>query len=613
MVTKKRKHDTNISTVASKPKTNDSRRLSRNVLTRSKSNAGRSLSSSREFTRSTSLVNKTRHAYPNRWSTTRKRTLRRKPAGLQDIPTFMMYVLDSLHDIFDRDSLPEQIKKLVGSTLDRKKNMTKEDHFANVLFNVDKFIIGKRFTSLKRGTDGKGLMFTARTFTEWWFNYAPYTQNMKPNTNSSSVFSNKLALIKKGLMFHLKTLGQIGVQPYDFLTERRVSSKTYAPTSINVRDDLDVIALFDIIRTYKLNMIVDAKKQSFPSTKQYAFTITPATILDPANNVPTQGVFSFVLPNCQVTYVPKSTTRVGHAYHEIVFLNEHEQLYSKFRLIMHVYPHEQSTLFQKISKQLTTSQSSHKILKLRNVSKNDLDKCVRLLCYTVHHTTSWPAALILNGTELRSEYDLDIKTVSNSSNSKFEGSLFYAKIKRLYSLKYNVRQTNGLKGLSVDACVKMMHESKLKYKDHFKKVIGQQAIINNIRYYLDWKRMGDSFQIDMTKQVNDHGHNALFFSLDIIAICIAMVKYVPFIFNQTNKFLIGFPIMGSLKSRAFYKDFIKKRTLLLKSAHDPYSTTQSTRTQKEQRVSSTIKSLLTNLFDDKTKRVLFLQQISKNV
>jgi hypothetical protein len=423
---------------------------------------------------------------------------------------FMFNILDTVHDIFDdpKRVVPELFSMFgVGTT---KKTLQQQRHgLTEFVFGIERILKNnKSFKPLLRKNNGvenswKTQSFEAKNFREFWLKYL-----YKPVTAGSSF---DLSIIKKGLIDNIKELGII--RSYTFHSQLIINRNTSENTIQEIRGDGVMNDIFTKFTRYYA--AVDATKtKMFTSTK---LILTPAILLDSANTPDLNYTMLFV--DCQI--------RKNKNYFIVKFNTTSQQMTCKFHVTMLVFQSE-TVLFKTISERSNINDDRQTFL-VEGVTMPMIHESTVLIVSPDDQTKKTPFG---------ESFFLDVSIVifkekgsirnPNPIQTKLKEVLEETKI-----MSRHIIWQNNYNGIPIRDCTMEIvnwRQNKLKIseKDLTPNTRGLQYMM--IQFFLDFKRMGDSYQITYLKAYNKHMAKS-FFTNKLIK------SNMPFIYFTTQDIL----------------------------------------------------------------------------
>jgi hypothetical protein len=535
---------------------------------------------------------------------------------------YMFNLLDTVHDIFDRESeLTGPQKEMFGISYPRGERPSAWQKIDAMLLNVYNLSPSKMYwktANVKRtfpyliAPPFKDTFnrsgFSAKSFLEYW-SYKTLGYYCDASTERGLIVS---AINKAGLDRTRRYLQQFGVDPDSITTsvlKRLVSPRNMPSNSpeykslmpafksvfgiiefktlaeikqslvdavftqsllaaytfhtkvgqqnnlINMRNTVDIKTtkvMEAIFAQYdRIMCVVDATKGSL---KKARFMMTPAQLLDPSTT-PVNITVNLALP---FFTLKRFGTQAGQDEFLQLTFNQNEifnqQLTCKFFIQMYVvrvYPKSQTPASRKYAADINAQlfdkfdnvSSEQTFLLLRDVHMKYVQSSVLVVAYTTNPSNAADRTTLVLSSEPFSKQV--VRTVVDNFDRR--------------SLKSTIQTTTGsaniilktsFSGMSVSECLSHIRDKLSTASNNQRKQMFKQ-------YYLDWKRMGDSFQVSFLEAVNratrriDNQTNPFvyFASQDILAVCQAIgvghvkdpIDKLSFIFNTggSNNWMIG--------------------------------------------------------------------------
>lgn len=337
----------------------------------------------------------------------------------------------------------------------------------------------------------------------------------------------------------------------------------------------------NVIKEYKLLLATDALKTSDTlsntnlnkvtvktglndilneRTLEDNYIVNMAQIVDPATNIRNNKMYRFAfVPMIRLTNV-KQIVGIDSSFSTFYELDDtNEQFTCDFKIVVEIM--NNSAGFDPVIAELIQNGNTKvDFLSSAKTTPNSFFTHVRVYVFPVFTTRKTRLSdLFVNG--------LCIQTKA------FENMYSSRAWRESTNKRAFFRLHNDLSGFSVDEVIRFMQVDTPKTKD-------PRVIKWIIRHYLDWKRMGDSFQIThllklsqlnnaqfVKRNTNLQGfHPYHFVSIDILAIVQAIMFNVNFVYQMNgNAFIIGSNQHGTPMSRYIIqvmnscKRFVNKR------------------------------------------------------
>ena len=486
-------------------------------------------------------------------------------------------IMDSVHDLFDRPGVAKKVFALFPEYAKKQKVLKDQaDLFCELVFGFSR-LMGASKQKTIHGPSNKE--FVANSFKAW----------MKSYLEIDSPKSVHLKTLKEMWKVHIFTLAQqsmysflsMGITshwlPYLQGTTDRTLTKKVAASYIAAYDILlatDALKTNDQLKTEQNRSTLALPKLArnvgkFDVSKNYICNM--AQIIDPANNINMNKPYRFAFPPMiditSETYVRNKAqnndeflsmrrrvdTSVSRVYQ---LVTENVQLTCSFHIAIEICNQDDG---EKVIRQLkahaeSKSQGDLLTSPIHPMLANDFFKYVRVFVVAkprtmVDKTNFYNFASVRGLCIQTPEFQLVNRSVISPN----------------YVTMY------ALSGFSVDNVISYMQKDvpvpKVQKRPGTTLTPKQRTQITRelntwlVRYYLDWKRMGDSFQITHLKdlmlanqrlvaQATNNAqrtrmyHPYHFISIDILAIVQCIMHGVHFIYEKSdNAYVIGNTIM----------------------------------------------------------------------
>lgn len=507
--------------------------------------------------------------------------------NLQSGPVMDVFrIIDSVHDIYDRTvqqkikaMLPvrtltpeeqaelERIKtnlnalkgkigvKAKKADLERRKKELEpkiKTTFPENDFVEDIFDFKRSYGGVYRSIEDKP--FRASTFKEWIQRYLELNSTSTPTLSEmKNAWKNKFL--------------QLAQQRNMTLFDQQITCKALPGVNLT-NSKMSRTLTGNVIKRYNLILATDALKTSDTlsntalnrvtvkrglddilndTSLKDNYIVNMAQVVDPATNIRTDREYRFAfVPLTRLSSVKNQVGIKSTSYSTFYELNDtNEQFTCGFKIIVEIMNNSavSNPVIAELEKYIQ-SNSKTDFLSNSKTTPASFFTHARVYVFPVFATNANPKNLLsVNGLCVQTKnFVKTYPTFAWQERTNQERSLF--------------KIHNDLTGFSVDEVIKFMQMDTPKSKD-------PREIKWIIRHYLDWKRMGDSFQIThMLKlsQLNNRfvgkGNNLQgyhpyhFVSIDILAIVQAIMFNVNFVYQMNgNAFVIGNNQAGTPMSR----------------------------------------------------------------
>jgi len=461
-------------------------------------------------------------------------------------------IIDSVHDMFEGKGHSKHIASiLMNKTIGLKQQGYGEDWFTNIVFNFE-----DTFGKDEHHSIHKRERFTADTFKLW---LSKYLEISKTCIAKNTCKAQSLSDIKEGWKIKLFTLAQ--QYNYTFM-EMNFGSKVLPYLQGSSDRILTKKFTAGYISSYGLLLATDALKTSDEmNTKQNIATMSlsplakrigkfdvsnnyicnMAQIIDPASNIKLDKLYRFALPRLLKTKNVRNTSQNPDSiFFELVSINT--QITCSFNIKIEILTNVNNKIVKQIIKHGMGEFESD--LLTDYIKPSEFFKYVRVFVEAnpIKTESQINTSYFYNFTNVRG---LCIQIPSYQGKNHLVEK-FWIVHKKLagYSINDVVQ--------FIDKDVKKL---KIGKKTKTKAEIAAELHVNTwlVRYYLDWKRMGDSFQITHLKDLSDWNKKKLittknmndynpyhFVSMDILAIVQCIIYGVNFVYQKDgNGFVIG--------------------------------------------------------------------------
>jgi len=498
-------------------------------------------------------------------------------------------IIDSVHDIYDR-SVQQKIKAMLPTpvlTPDEKRELNGIKKELNGLKRtkgvkaikaglerrkkeLEKKLVNKKtypendfvedIFDFKQSYSGgyrsvSNNPFRATTFKSWIQQYL----EMNPTSSVPTLSDMKNAWKNKFL--------QLAQQRNMTLFDQQMTCKALPHMNLT-NSKMSRTLTGNVIKEYKLLLATDALKTSDTlsntqlnrvtvkaglndiindTTLEDNYIVNMAQVVDPATNIRTGKMYRFAfVPLTRLSNVKQHLGIESTSFSTFYELNDtNEQFTCNFKIIIELMNNSTANdpVIAELGKYIQ-SNSKADFLSNAKTTPQSFFTHVRVYAFPVFTTNvKMSQQLSVNG--------LCIQT--NNFTKMYSDVAWEERINKRSYFKIH----NDLTGFSVDEVIKFMQMDTPKSKD-------PRVIKWIIRHYLDWKRMGDSFQIThllKLSQLNNRQfvgkrnnfvgyHPYHFVSIDILAIVQAIMFNVNFVYQMNgNAFIIGNNQAGTPMSR----------------------------------------------------------------
>jgi hypothetical protein len=510
--------------------------------------------------------------------------------NLQSGPIMDIFrIIDSVHDIYDR-SVQQKIKAMLPTpvlTPDEKRELNGIKKELNGLKRtkgvkaikaglerrkkeLEKKLVNKKtypendfvedIFDFKQSYSGgyrsvSNNPFRATTFKSWIQQYL----EMNPTSSVPTLSDMKNAWKNKFL--------QLAQQRNMTLFDQQMTCKALPHMNLT-NSKMSRTLTGNVIKEYKLLLATDALKTSDTlsntqlnrvtvkaglndiindTTLEDNYIVNMAQVVDPATNIRTGKMYRFAfVPLTRLSNVKQHLGIESTSFSTFYELNDtNEQFTCNFKIIIELMNNSTANdpVIAELGKYIQ-SNSKADFLSNAKTTPQSFFTHVRVYAFPVFTTNvKMSQQLSVNG--------LCIQT--NNFTKMYSDVAWEERINKRSYFKIH----NDLTGFSVDEVIKFMQMDTPKSKD-------PRVIKWIIRHYLDWKRMGDSFQIThllKLSQLNNRQfvgkrnnfvgyHPYHFVSIDILAIVQAIMFNVNFVYQMNgNAFIIGNNQAGTPMSR----------------------------------------------------------------
>jgi hypothetical protein len=520
---------------------------------------------------------------------------------------FVFKVMDSVHDIFDRPGVANDVLKLFGTQ--HGNGTDKENRFCELVFGFNKLVnnslpthsISGSLTHVQKKQKQSvvhGASNNTIKFKEWMKHYLEINSaSSVPLKMLKEEWKIKIFDLAQGTQWAFLTMGVTSpwLAYLKGATDRTLTKKVTA-SYISAYDILlatDALKTNDQLKTEQNRSTLALPKLArnvgkFDVSKNYICNM--AQIIDPANNINMNKPYRFAFPPMiDITstdfvraWFVRTTGKYGRDSRIYQLATYNMQFNSNFRICIEIHnPQNKNALpnpiieLQKHAKSVTQGD----LLTSEMIQAKDFFKYVRVFVLGMNDGNTF----IMAPKEIQpfvSVRGLCVQTDQCILSGKVSPNAF--KIHNKLS-GFSVTDVVGFMKTDVtnmkNALINKNQDQLRKYNSAAvqKKIKNYTAWL--IGYYLDWKRMGDSFQITHLKdlmlanqrlvaQATNNAqrtrlyHPYHFISIDILAIVQCIMNGVHFIYEKSdNAYVIGNNIMTNnqfTKYQIVKKDRIDK-------------------------------------------------------
>jgi hypothetical protein len=430
-----------------------------------------------------------------------------------------------------RGEIQKRITKL--ETLIKSSNIYPENEFVEDIFNFTQ-AYGRPFRSIN------DKVFTASTFKQWvqYYLEMPVITTAVTLSDLKSAWKNKFIQLaqRRNMTLFDQSVSCSAVTNMGTLVNSKLS-RTVAGNVIkrfNLLLATDALKTSDTLSNMNTNNVTVKQGQNYlmnDKSLENNYIVNMAQVVDPASNIRLDKAYRFAFVPLKV--FEKRVTNFSKFY-EMEDVNT--QITCDFKIIIEIMnDHAHNTVVAELKEFISSNRKSD-FLTTTLTTPKEFFKHVRVYVFPHMHTDHYAQYLSINGLciqtkEFKKQHPH--KAWGESINAWNESALFKIQDK--------------LSGFSLEDVVGFMKKDTPKTSD-------VRAIKWIIRHYLDWKRMGDSFQIThlmKLSQLNNRSfnYNTLnftkyhpyhFVSIDILAIVQAIMFNVDFVYQMNgNAFVIG--------------------------------------------------------------------------
>tara|TARA_B110000261_G_scaffold84269_1_gene96687 strand:- start:4637 stop:6598 length:1962 start_codon:yes stop_codon:yes gene_type:complete len=479
---------------------------------------------------------------------------------------FMFNILDTVHDVFEGDRADRELFSMFGVGESATK-MKLRHGLTELVFGLGKILLDDKNSTfkylLKNNTWNQS--FQAKGFRSFWLQYLGL-ENKKILGGQNSLGLD-LSDVKTKLIANIKKLAATRSYTFHSQLVKNVTTSEYTMQEIrggNVMND--IFTKFD--RYYAA---VDATKTKFfTSTK---LILTPAMLLDSANTPKGKFGYTMLFVDCEIIKEKD--------YIIVKFNTTSQQMTCKFHVTMFIFP-SAGVLYEEISKRSKTNNNRQTFL-VQGVTMKLIHQSTVLVVNPDYATKNYgfnKPQTRPQTSNSRSDYAqfLDVSIVLYHITLKtWTKELLEEEFKRNIPSFMNPSCTiiwqRDYTGISMNNCTLEIVNWKHKHIGRHHLSVQTRGLQNMmIQFFLDFKRMGDAYQITylkaynkiMAKNYNINKKNSsmpfIFFTTqDILAVCQAIgisdsqdvynggvqVKSgdattgLPFVFNTTSQWMMG--------------------------------------------------------------------------
>ena len=427
-------------------------------------------------------------------------------------------------------------KKLPKKVSENKKPPYPENEFVEDIFNFRQV-----YNGVYRSINDKH--FKALTFKSWVQQYLEMISMGVPSlSDMKNAWKTKFLLLAQ--------------QRNMTLFDQKLTCKALPHVNIT-NSKMSRTLTGNIIKNYKLLLATDALKTSDTLSNTQVNEVTVKTgldqilndkslednyivnmaqVVDPATNIRTEKMYRFAfVPLTRLSNVQQHLGINSTLFSTFYELNDtNEQFTCKFKIIIEIINNHGNQVIAELENYIN-----------RNLKTDFLsnDKTTPLEFFTHVRVYVFPVFETRENKKMSTQLSVNGLCIQTKSFTKRYPAYAWQEIPNQRSF-FKVQK--DLTGFSVEEVIKFMQMDTPKSRD-------PRVIKWIIRHYLDWKRMGDSFQIthmlklsqlNNMKFVGKHNlqgyHPYHFVSIDILAIVQAIMFNVNFVYQMNgNAFIIG--------------------------------------------------------------------------
>lgn len=475
-------------------------------------------------------------------------------------------IMDSVHDLFDRPRVARKVFALLKTTPELRDQ---EDQFCELVFGF-RALVGNSVSSptIRGLRTPTGPQTT--TFKGWMKHYLEMeTKKSVPLKTLKEMWKIHIFTLALSSQWAFLTMGVTSPWlPYLEGATDRTLTKKVAASYIAAYDILlatDALKSSDQLKTEQNRSTLALPKLArnvgkFDVSKNYICNM--AQVIDPANNIKKNRTYRFAFP--PMIDITSETYVRNKAQNNDEFLSMRRRVDTRV-----------SRVYQLVTKNVQLTCSFHIAIEICN--KDDGEKVIRQL---KAHAKSESQGDLLTSEMVASDFFRYVrvfvraKPITNKDKDLYGN---YASVRGLCIQTPDFKlvdrsvvspdyvTVSALSGFSVDNVLEFMKRDVPV--PNLPRGVKQYAELTHeintwlVRYYLDWKRMGDSFQITHLKdlmlanqrlvaQATNNAqrtrlyHPYHFISIDILAIVQCIMHGVHFIYEKSdNAYVIGNTIM----------------------------------------------------------------------
>lgn len=484
-------------------------------------------------------------------------------------------IMDSVHDLFDRPGVAKKVFTLLKTA---PASRDQEDQFCELVFGF-RTLVGNSAAHTIRGLRTQGGSQT-RTFKGWMKHYLEMdTKKSVPLKTLKEMWKIQIFTLALSSQWAFLTMGVTSPWlPYLEGATDRILTKKVAASYIAAYDILlatDALKTNDQLKTEQNRSTLALPKLArnigkFDVSNNYICNM--AQIIDPANNIKKNRTYRFAFPPMiditSETYVRKNNeflsmrrrvdTNVSRVYQ---LVTENVQLTCSFHIAIEICNQDDGAKVIRQLKAHAESKSQGDLLTSPMLA-NDFFRYVRVFVVAKPRT----AVDKTNFYNFASVHGLCIQTPEFQLVNRSVISPNYVTMYALSGFSVD----NVISYMQKDVPVpKVQRASRTALTPKQRTQITRELNTWLVRYYLDWKRMGDSFQITHLKdlmlanqrlvaQATNNAqrtrlyHPYHFISIDILAIVQCIMHGVHFIYEKSdNAYVIGNTIMTNQQFRPY--------------------------------------------------------------
>jgi hypothetical protein len=481
-------------------------------------------------------------------------------------------IMDSVHDLFDRPGVAKKVFALLKTT---PASRDQEDQFCELVFGF-RTLVGNSVSSptIRGPQTPKGPQTT--TFKGWMKHYLEMeTRKSVPLKTLKEMWKIQIFTLALSSQWAFLTMGVTSPWlPYLEGATDRILTKKVAASYIAAYDILlatDALKTNDQLKTEQNRSTLALPKLArnvgkFDVSTKYICNM--AQIIDPANNIKKNRTYRFAFP--PMIDITSETYVRNKAQNNDEFLSMRRRVDTSV-----------SRVYQLVTENVQLTCSFHIAIEICN--QDDGEKVIRQL---KAHAESKSQGDLLTSPMLANDFFKYVRVfVVAKPRTPVDKTNFYNfasvhglciqtpdfKLVDRSVISPNYVTVYALSGFSVDNVISYMQKDvpvpKVQRASQSTLKPKQRAQLTRdfntwlVRYYLDWKRMGDSFQITHLKdlmlanqrlvaQATNNAqrtrlyHPYHFISIDILAIVQCIMHGVHFIYEKSdNAYVIGNNIM----------------------------------------------------------------------